>query len=75
MATSKPRKTSRIQRKKCKKNTFDHLIQRMAAQNQRIKSAISLIVKPPHSHFNTDKYHICDIFTLYFIMDADKATP
>ena len=40
----------------------------MAAQNQRIKSAISLIVKPPHSHFNTDKYHINDVFTLYFII-------
>lgn len=39
----------------------DELDKCMAFQIQLIKSAISLIVNPPHSHFNADKYHIYHI--------------
>lgn len=50
----------------------DELDKCMAFQIQLIKSAISLIVSPPHSHFNADKYHIYNILTLYFIIKPIK---
>jgi len=53
----------------------DELHKCMAFQIQLIKSAISLIVNPPHSYFNADKYHIDDIFTLCFIINTDKTSP
>ena len=53
----------------------DELDKCMAFQIQLIKSAISLIVNPPHSYFNADKYHIADIFTLCFIINTDKIDP